>query len=120
MFTAGCASEQQLKLSCCRPGNTRHAVHHKPTALLDEPLSLTKLLPSKLEGENMPEEHFIFRFCFLFYNVKMSSGLNATAATAAKANSRLTRLTRRVNFFCPFRCIMGVSWVARRNGSRCD
>lgn len=76
MFTAGCASEQQLELSCCRPGNTRHAVHHKPAALLDEPLSLTKLLPSKLEGENMPEEHFIFRlFFFLLFFTMLKSHL---------------------------------------------
>lgn len=110
MFTAGCASEQQLELSSCRPGNTRHAVHHKPAALLDEPLSFTKLLPSKLEGENMPEEHFIFRFFCFFYNVKMSSGLNATAATAATANSRLTRLTRRVRLTATFFVHSGALW----------
>lgn len=37
MFTAGCAGKQQAEPSYCRPGNTRHAVHHSPAALLEEP-----------------------------------------------------------------------------------
>lgn len=49
-------------------------------------------------------------FVFFFYNVKMSSGLNATAATAATANSRLTRLTRRVRLTATFFVHSGALW----------
>lgn len=64
MHTAGCASERH-ESSSCRPGNTRRAVHYNPAALLREPLSLTKLLPSKLEGEKMAMCLNLFIFHFL-------------------------------------------------------